>query len=622
MILSTLDWVLIGAFFVVSLLIGLTVSKKAGSSASEFFLSGRNMPWWLLGVSMVATTFSADTPNLVTNLARDTGVSGNWGWWAFLLTGMLTVFVYAKLWRRSKVMTDIEFYELRYSGKAAAFLRGFRALYLGLVFNVLVMGTVSLAAIKFGEVVLGLPGWLTLLIAGSITLIYSSLGGLKAVIITDFVQFILAMVGSIWACIYLLNMDEIGGLSNLLSNELVQSKMSILPDLNDPAVWGPVLLAPLAVQWWASYYPGAEPGGGGYIAQRMFSAKDEKNAVGATLLFNIAHYALRPWPWILIALASLVLFPEIDDLQKAFPNLSADKLGNDVAYPAMLTFLPSGLLGLVAASLIAAYMSTISTQLNLGASYLVNDFYQRFISPEASQSTLVWVGRAFTVVTMILGTALGLLLTDASQAFNLLLLLGAGTGLIYILRWFWWRINAYTEIIAMVSSLVIAGYLTFASNIPLDSWEKTILGAVLTTAVWVIATYLTPQTNFGTLVRFYKLIRPGGPGWKKILQKAKEQGHQTGRSPSIQGDDEIIDHQLESDATVTIDDIEKFQAESWKVPLEILAMMIGCFTVFGALFATGFWIYGVSINASIFTAVTVVGAFLLLRIWKNLKTDD
>ena len=347
------------------------------------------MPWWLLGVSMVATTFSADTPNLVTNFVRTDGVAGNWGWWAFLLTGMLTVFVYAKLWRRSRVMTDIEFYELRYSGRAAAFLRGFRALYLGLIFNILVMGAVSLAAIKFGEVMLGLKGWQTLLIAGSITLAYSAFGGLKAVIIADFVQFIVAMVGSIWACIYILNLDAVGGLGSLLENANVMDKMSMMPDFSQPSAWVPIFLVPIAVQWWASYYPGAEPGGGGYIAQRMFSAKDERNAMGATLLFNIAHYALRPWPWILIALASIVVFPNLSDLQSAFPNLPLDKLGHDVAYPAMLTLLPTGLLGVVAASLIAAFMSTISTQLNLGASYLVNDFYQRFIKTDATQHQLV-----------------------------------------------------------------------------------------------------------------------------------------------------------------------------------------------------------------------------------------
>ncbi|MED5219889.1 MAG: sodium:solute symporter family protein, partial [Candidatus Neomarinimicrobiota bacterium] len=383
MILSTLDWTIVGAYFSLSLAVGIWASKQAGKDTQSFFLAGRNMPWWLLGVSMVATTFSTDTPNLVTDLVRQNGVSGNWGWWAFLLTGMLTVFVYANLWRRSGVLTDIEFYELRYSGKAAAFLRGFRALYLGLVFNVLVMGAVSLAAVKFGEIVLGMPGWMTLILACSITLAYSTLGGLKAVIITDFVQFTLAMIGSVWAMVYILGLPEIGGLSKLISHAGVAEKLPLIPDLSDPDVWVPVLLIPLAVQWWASYYPGAEPGGGGYIAQRMFSAKDESNAVGATFLFNVAHYALRPWPWILIALSSLVIFPELSDIQKAFPNLPADKLGHDVAYPAMLTLLPSGLLGLVAASLIAAFMSTMSTQLNLGASYLVNDFYHRFIKPAA-----------------------------------------------------------------------------------------------------------------------------------------------------------------------------------------------------------------------------------------------
>ena len=591
--LSTLDWSIIGAFFLLSLAVGLIVSKKAGSSASEFFLSGRNMPWWLLGVSMVATTFSSDTPNLVTGLVRESGVAGNWSWWAFLLTGMLTVFVFAKLWRRSKVMTDIEFYELRYSGGAAAFLRGFRALYLGLIFNVLVMGTVSLAAIKFGQIMLGWPGWQTLLVAGSITLAYSVIGGLKAVIITDFVQFIIAMVGSIWACIYLLNLEEVGGLGNLLANEAVQSKMNILPDFSDPQVWVPILLVPLAVQWWASYYPGAEPGGGGYIAQRMFSAKSEKGAIKATLFFNVAHYALRPWPWILIALASIVVFPELSDIQAAFPTLSEDKLGHDVAYPAMLTKLPSGLLGLVAASLIAAFMSTISTQLNLGASYLVNDFYQRFINPEASQKTLVATGRWITVLTMALGISLGLLLTDATQAFNLLLLLGAGTGLIYILRWFWWRINAYTEIIAMVSSLIIAGYLTFLHDrtgiLPLDDWQKTAIGAALTTIIWIASTFITPPTKMERLYSFYKHIQPGGPGWDFVVQQARNDGVSL---PAVQS----------------------------QLPLEILCMFIGCITVFTALFATGFWIYGQTLTAIIMTIIALGGGFFLFQVWNKLRT--
>ena len=590
--LAVIDWIFIFAFFAFSLIIGLWVSRKAGSSTTDFFLSGRTMPWWLLGVSMVATTFSSDTPNLVANLVRVEGVSGNWAWWAFLLTGMLTVFVYAKLWRRSEVLTDIEFYELRYSGKAAAFLRGFRALYLGLIFNVVVMGAVSLAGIKFGEIILGWPGWQTLLIAGTITLVYSALGGLRAVIITDFVQFILAMIGSILACIYILNLDEIGGLSNLVQHTNVQDKLSLLPDFSDPNAWIPVLFVPLAVQWWASYYPGSEPGGGGYIAQRMFSAKSERDAVGATMFYNAAHYALRPWPWILIALASLVVFPELSDLQQAFPDLPQDKLGHDVAYPAMLTFLPPGLLGLVAASLIAAFMSTMSTQLNLGASYLVNDFYQRFLKPEASESELVWAGRLFTVLSTILGLGLGLMLTDASQAFNLLLLLGAGTGLIYILRWFWWRINAYTEIVAMIASLIIASYLTFVHDglgfFPMEGWLKIVVGAMLTTAIWILATYFTPPTDAQTLRKFYTLIAPAGPGWNTVIEQSESEG-------------------------------EPIKKEAGQLPLEILAMVLGCIAIYGVLFATGFVIYGQHLSALLTAVVAVASIGGIIAIWPRLS---
>ena len=501
--MATIDWVVIGSYFFIALFIGIWASKKATNDTRSFFLAGQEMPWWLLGISMVATTFSTDTPNLVTDLVRQKGVSGNWGWWAFLLTGMLTVFVYAKLWRRSNVLTDIEFYELRYSGKAAAFLRGFRALYLGLIFNVLVMGTVSLAAVKFGEIILGWKGWQTLLVACSITLTYSTLGGLKAVIITDFVQFILAMIGSILAMFYIINLPQIGGIKNLTQHENVIDNLSLLPNLSDPSVWVPVMLVPLAVQWWASYYPGAEPGGGGYIAQRMFSAKDEKNAIGATLLFNIAHYALRPWPWIIIALSSLIVFPELADIQRAFPDLPSNKLGHDVAYPAMLSLLPSGLLGLVAASLIAAFMSTMSTQLNLGASYLVNDFYKRFINQQASENQMVRMGRIFTIISIIFGAGLGLILTSASQAFELLLMIGAGTGLIYLLRWFWWRINAYTEIVGMISSLIFAYYFNFLSH-NLASWQEIVIGALLTTIIWIIATFLTPPDDEETLKNFVK----------------------------------------------------------------------------------------------------------------------
>ena len=576
MIIETIDWLIIAIYFLVALAIGIWASKKAGSDTQSFFLAGRSMPWWLLGISMVATTFSTDTPNLVTDLVRQKGVSGNWAWWAFLLTGMLTVFIYAKLWRRSNVLTDIEFYELRYSGKAAAFLRGFRALYLGLVFNVLVMGTVSLAAIKFGEILLGWQGWFTLLIACTVTIVYSVLGGLRAVIITDFIQFVLAMAGSVFAMFYILNLPEIGGIKNLILHENVIGNLSFFPDFSDPNSWVPVIFVPFAVQWWASYYPGAEPGGGGYIAQRMFSARDENHAIGATLLFNVCHYALRPWPWIIIALSSLIIFPDLKDIQSAFPNLPEDKLGHDVAYPAMLTLLPPGLLGLVAASLIAAFMSTMSTQLNLGASYLVNDFYKRFINKSANEQQLVSAGRLFTIVSVCLGAGLGLTLTNASQAFELLLMIGAGTGLIYILRWFWWRINAYTEIIAMITSLIIAYYFNFLND-SYAVWIEIVIGAVLTTITWIIATFITPPEDEKTLVRFVGIVNPGGPGWKKFEQKK------------------------------TI--------ERWSVPKGILSMLLGSIAVYGILLGTGSFIYGNYLIATYLMAISLICVYFLLKAW-------
>ena len=458
MILQTVDWAFVLGFFIFSLIIGLAVSKRAGSSASEFFLSGRNMPWWLLGISMVATTFSTDTPNLVTDIVRQNGVSGNWVWWAFCLTAMLTVFVYAKLWRRSQVVTDLEFYELRYSGKAAAFLRGFRALYLGIFFNVLIMATVSLAIIKIGGVMFRFTPLQTLLIALVITAAYSALGGLRGVLITDFFQFGIAMVGAVGAAIVAIRLPQVGGVKALLMNANVVGKLSLLPDFNSLDALVPLFILPLAVQWWSVWYPGAEPGGGGYIAQRMLSAKSEKHAVGATFLFTAAHYALRPWPWIIVALCSLAVFPNLEALQAAFPHVDPSVLKHDLAYPAMLTYLPAGLLGLVVASLIAAFMSTISTHLNWGSSYVVNDFYKRFVNRGASDKEQVRVGRISTVVLMILTGFLALVLSNALQAFNILLQIGAGTGLLFILRWFWWRINPYSELTAMGVSFFVAVY--------------------------------------------------------------------------------------------------------------------------------------------------------------------
>lgn len=588
--LATLDWGIILAFFALSLAIGLMVSRQSGKNYKEFFLSGRGMPWWLLGISMVATTFSADTPNLVTDIVRNNGVSGNWVWWAFLLTGMLTVFVYARLWRRSGIMTDLEFYELRYSGRGAAFLRGFRAIYLGVFFNIMIMATVTLAAIKIGGVMLGLTPLQTVLIASTVTVIYTSLGGLRGVILTDFFQFVLAMAGIIWAAVVIVNLPEVGGLEQLLAHEEVKGKLNLLPDFTDSKQLIPLFIMPLAIQWWSVWYPGAEPGGGGYIVQRMLSAKDERHAVGATLFFNIAHYALRPWPWIIIALASIVVFPDLESLRTAFPNVSDKVIKDDLAFPAMLTYLPSGLLGLVIASLIAAFMSTISTHLNWGASYIVHDFYRRFINKDAEDKTLVRLGRWSTVGLMVLAALFALVLENALQAFNILLQIGAGTGLIFILRWFWWRINAYTEISAMIISFVLAIYFEVLHPYELTSHTKLLLGVGLTTVGWIVVTLLTPPTDQATLLSFYKLIKPASGGWRPVIDRAMGEG------------------QLETSELVP-----------GRLPLQVGAMLIGSFTVYSALFATGFWLYSNTVAALSATAVAAVGVLWLASIWRRLE---
>ncbi|MEN8154716.1 MAG: sodium:solute symporter family protein [Acidobacteriota bacterium] len=515
MVISSIDWIIIGFVMLVSLIIGLLVMKRAGKNPDEYFAGGKNLPWWLLGISMVATTFSTDTPNLVTDIVREHGVSGNWIWFAFLLTGMLTVYVYARLWKRSGVLTDIEFYELRYSGKSAAFLRGFRALYLGIVFNVIIMATVTLAAIKIGSILMGLQPWETIVFSGIVIIIYSSLGGLRGVLLTDFFQFFLAMFGSFYLMFYSVN--KAGGLKAVVTNENVVNKLSLLPDFSDTGTLVAIFIVPLAVQWWSVWYPGAEPGGGGYIAQRMFAAKDEKNALNATLLFNIAHYAIRPWPWILTALASLVIFPDLVSIGKVFPHIDPSILKNDIAYPAMIYYLPKGVLGIVLASLIAAYMSTISTQLNLGSSYIVNDFYKRFINKKASDKRLVLVGKGSTIVLMVIAGFVALFLENALQAFNIILQIGAGTGLLFLLRWFWWRINAISEIAAMISSLVIAIYFEFIHSrlgySQPETWIKLIIGVFITTIVWVTVTLFTKPSDRKTLLEFCRKIKPGNRGW-------------------------------------------------------------------------------------------------------------
>ena len=521
--LQNLDWTIILLFFLTFIIIGLLTSKKSGKNSKEYFLSGRNMPWWLLGISMVATTFSADTPNLVTNIVREKGVSGNWTWWAFLLTGMFTVYLYSKLWRRSKVLTDLEFYELRYSGKEAVFLRAFRAIYLGVFFNVIIMASVCLAGIKIGGILLGLSPFECIFYSSLITVLYSTLGGLRSVIYTDLIQFIIAMVGSIWATYYIINLEEVGGLGVMLSHSNVIDKLNFFPSSGDMDQLLIVLIIPLAVQWWAVWYPGAEPGGGGYIAQRMLSAKDEKNAIYSTLLFNITHYVIRPWPWILIALSSLVVFPNLDSIATAFPGVDKSIIGNDIAYPAMLSLLPTGLLGLVLASLIAAFMSTISSHLNWGASYISIDFYKRFIKKNASEKEVVRVGKLSTVMLMILAGFVSLQLSDSLGAFNILLQIGAGTGSIFLLRWFWWRVNAYSEITGMIISFFVAVYFEWIHeslfDIRLKEYAELLIGVGVTTFSWLLVTILTKPTDDDKLMEFYKKIKPYGVGWNGFISK-------------------------------------------------------------------------------------------------------
>mgnify|MGYP005819974241 CR=1 FL=1 len=604
--LSGLDLTVIFTFFGVVLAIGIIVSRKSGKNSAEYFLSGRNMPWWLLGFSMVATTFSTDTPNLVTDIVRSDGVSGNWVWWAFLLTGLLTVFVYAKLWRKSNVNTDMEFYELRYGGKPARFLRGFRSIYLGIGFNIMAMAAVSLAAIKIGQIMLGLTPLQTVGIAGSITVAFSALGGFRGVIYTDFLLFFVAMAGSIGAAYYLVNLPEVGGVANMITHENVQNKIDLLPDFSNKEGLIGILIIPLAVQWWSAWYPGAEPGGGGYIAQRMLAAKNENHAVGATFFFNIMHYALRPWPWIIVALASLVIFPDIESIKTAFPNVEEGKLGHDLAYSAMLTMLPSGLLGLVLASLGAAYMSTISTHLNWGSSYVVNDFYKQHVNTKASEKELVNVGRLSTIFLMVASAAFALFLNNAKQLFDIILMFGAGTGLIFILRWFWWRINAWSEITAMFSSGIISilfnftavGAILFGETNDLGeqvqgvfpSWTMFPIVVLITTIAWVAVALFTKPESDQKLRDFYTKIQPGGPGWKKVVDKAKAEN-------------------------VTILKTKK----PWTVPAGILAMVVGAIFVYTTMFATGNWIYGKTTLALWLSVAALISGILLWFTWKKVK---
>ncbi|HEX6631271.1 MAG TPA: sodium:solute symporter family protein [Gemmatimonadaceae bacterium] len=584
--LTLFDWVIVVVSIAISFVPAILLAKRAGSSTSEFFTSGRAAPWWLVGVSMVATTFSTDTPNLVTNLVREQGVANNWLWWAFLLTGMMTVFFYARLWRRSGVLTDLEFYEIRYAGKAASFVRGFRSLYLGLFFNCIIMASVNLAAAKIANVLLGWPMWQTLVVCALLNVAFAATSGLWGVMVTDFIQFGIAMTGSFAAAYYAVQQPEVGGLSGLFSRIDPQT-LDLLPDFGDWTLTLTVLVIPLTIQWWSVWYPGAEPGGGSYIAQRMLASKTESDALKGTLFFNFAHYALRPWPWIIVALASILVYPQLSDISRALPHVDPRLIGHDMAYPAMLRFLPTGFLGLMIAGLLAAYVSTISTHLNWGTSYLVHDFYRRFMRQGASERHYVMVGRLVTALLMILAAALTFVLDTARESFELLMSVGAGTGLLYLLRWFWWRINAWSEIAAMVSSFVVAVGFFIAGKMgaSIPAHVSLLITVAVTTVVWVGVTFLTRPTDHGTLVSFYRLVRPAGPGWREVRAEAG-----VGPSPD-------------------------------SLPMSLLGWVLGCSFVYAALFGTGSFLYGRTTQGLVWLVVFLVTGValwrLLPRLWKG-----
>ncbi|HEY2805535.1 MAG TPA: sodium:solute symporter family protein [Gemmatimonadales bacterium] len=577
--LQTVDLVVIAASIIISFLPALFFWKRAGSSTAEFFTSGRAAPWWLVGISMVATTFSTDTPNLVTNMIRDNGVAENWLWWSFLLTGMMTVFFYARMWRRSGVLTDLEFYELRYSGKAATVVRGFRAIYLGLFFNCVIMATVNLAAAKIANIVLGWPMHWTLALCSVITIFFASVSGLWGVLVTDSIQFSITMTGTFAVAYFALKQPEVGGLSGLL-HKVNPHVLNLMPDFGNWPVALSVMVIPLTIQWWSVWYPGAEPGGGSYIAQRMLASRTEKDAVIGTLLFNVMHYALRPWPWIIVALASTVIFPQLSDIARAYPHVDPRLIGNDIAYPAMLRFLPTPFIGLMIAGMLAAYRSTIETHLNWGTSYLVHDFYRRFVRKSETEKHYVRVGRLTTAGLMVVAALTTYALGNAKEAFDLILSVGAGTGLLYLLRWFWWRVSAWSEIAAMVSSFLVAvGFFVAAkmgSVVP--SYVSLIATVATTTVVWVTVTFLAPPADRETLVKFVKLVRPAGPGWKDIRREAGVEG-----SPD-------------------------------SLPMALLSWMLGCTFVYSALFGVGSALYGRTSLALVWSVLFVVSGVSLLRL--------
>jgi Na+/proline symporter len=598
--LQPVDWLIAIASVVICFVPALFFGRRSGKNTSEFFASGRSVPWWLAGLSMVATTFSSDTPNLVANFVRTQGVAGNWQWWAFTLTGVATVFFYARLWRRSGVLTDLEFYELRYSGGAASAVRGFRAVYLGLFFNCIIMATVNLAACKIASVLFGLERWQTLLAVGLLNVAFAAHSGLWGVLVIDMIQFFIKMSAVIAAAYFAVMLPQVGGLSGLvdkLSNVRGPDGLNYLDMLpsftNTWELAVAVFIMPIAVQWWAVWYPGAEPGGGSYIAQRMLASKSEKDALGGTLFFNVAHYVLRPWPWILVGLASLIVYPQLSDIQKAFPHVDPSLVGHDIAYPAMLKFLPTGWIGLMVGGLIAANSSTILTHLNWGASYLVHDFYRRFIRPGESEKHYVFAGRMATILLFVLSSAMVFFLETAQDSFNIILQIGAGTGLLYLLRWFWWRITAWCEIVAMVSSFGISLFFLALrrSGTSIGTHQELFLTVLFTTICWLVTAYFGPQTDKATLVNFYRKVHPFGPGWKPVQ------------------------------AAAGITDAEAAEwARTDNVPLAMLGWIAGTTLVWSSLFTVGNYLYGRTAYTLILLATSVLSGLLLAwvtrRLWR------
>jgi SSS family solute:Na+ symporter len=598
--LEPLDWIIIVFTLVICFSPALFFGRRAGKNTAEFFVSGRSVPWWLAGVSMVATTFSSDTPNLVTDIVRRNGVAGNWVWWAFVLTGVATVFFYARLWRRSGVMTDLEFYEIRYSGHAASFVRGFRSVYLGLFFNCMIMASVNLAACKIAGILFGLDRWQTLLIVGLLNVVFATFSGLWGVLVIDLIQFGIMMTAVIAAAYFAVSLPQVGGLAGLVDKISALhgpgglNYLNILPDFTsnwDLAL--AVFIMPIAVQWWAVWYPGAEPGGGSYIAQRMLASKSEKDSLGAVLFFNIAHYVLRPWPWILVALASMIIYPNLSDIQAAFPHLDPSLIGHDIAYPAMMKFLPVGFFGLMIGGLIAANSSTVLTHLNWGASYLVHDFYRRFLKKKESEKHYVKAGRVVTVLLFFCASGMVYLLDTAKDTFDIILQVGAGTGLLYLVRWFWWRVNAWAEVVAMVTSfgasLVIL--ILNKNGAEISSHIALMSTVAFTTVCWVATALWGPQTDRRTLIEFYKRVRPFGPGWAMIRKEA-------GLSTEVEG------------------------VQRHNIPLSLLGWFAGCAAIWSSLFTVGNFLYGRLVYGFLLLGVFVVSGLVLLyvinRLWEGM----